>query len=213
MKNYIAEFIGTFALVFFGTGAIVVDQQTGGSLGLFGISTVFGIIVTAVIYIFGTISGAHINPAVTVSLAVGKLFPKNKVVGYIVAQIFGAILASTVLFLLFPENQSLGATLPSGILIQSLIIELVLTYFLLLAILGITSNMETSSLTGIVIGVMITGMILFSGPISGGSFNPARSIGPALISGNFSALWIYILAPTIGAVLAVFTWRALSKSE
>lgn len=212
MKRYLAEFIGTFALVFFGTGAVIVDQQTGGSLGLLGISATFGIIVTAVIYIFGNISGAHINPAVTIGLAIGKLMPKKDVLGYVVAQTCGAVLASSTLVLLFPENQSLGATLPSGSILQSLIIELILTYFLLLTILGITSNKATLSLAGIVIGVMITGMILFSGPISGGSFNPARSFAPALLSGNFSALWIYILAPTAGAILAMLTWKAINKT-
>ena len=211
MKNYLAEFIGTFALVFFGTGAVIVDQQTSGNLGLLGISATFGIIVIAIIYIFGGISGAHINPAVTISLAIGKLMPKKDVLGYISAQVLGAILASLLLLMMFPENQNYGATLPTGSVLQSFAIELILTFFLMLTILGVTSNKETASFAGLVIGLMVTGMILFSGPISGGSFNPARSLSPALISGNLSSLWIYILAPTLGAVLALFTWKVFKK--
>lgn len=213
MKKYIAEFIGTFALVFFGTGAVIVNQHTDGDLGLFGIAATFGIIVTAIIYTFGNISGSHINPAVTIALALGNLMPKNEVFGYIAAQILGGILASGLLFLMFPENQSLGSTNPSGLAFQSFIFELILTFFLFLTILGITSKKEYSNLSGLVIGLMITGMILFAGPISGGSFNPARSIAPAIVSGNLSALWIYLLAPTLGAVLAMITWKLFHKSS
>jgi aquaporin Z len=213
MKKYLAEFIGTFALVFFGTGAVIVDQQTGGSLGLLGISAAFGISITAMIYVFGTISGTHINPAVTISLALGKLMPKNEVLGYIIGQVLGGILASTVLFFLFPDNQSLGTTIPSGQIIQSFSIELIVTSFLMLTILGVTSKKEWSNLSGLVIGLMVTGMILFAGPISGGSFNPARSLAPAIISGNFTALWIYLIAPTAGAILAVFVWKIINRDE
>ena len=211
MKKYIAEFIGTFALVFFGTGAVIVNQQTEGSLGLLGISATFGIIITAMVYIFGTISGTHINPSVTIGLAIGKLMPKNEVIGYILAQTFGAILASGILFLLFPNNQSLGGTIPSGELLQTFSLEFILTFFLMLTILGITSKKENSHLAGLVIGLMVTGMILFAGPISGGSFNPARSLAPAIFSGNFNALWIYLTAPTLGAILAMFVWKTFNK--
>lgn len=129
MKKYLAEFIGTFALVFFGTGAIIVNQQTEGSLGLFGISASFGIIIMAMIYVFGDTSGTHINPAVTLSLALGKLMPKKDVLGYVFAQIVGAILASGFLYILFPRNQSLGGTTPSGGVLQSFSLEFILTFF------------------------------------------------------------------------------------
>ena len=210
MRKYVAEFIGTFALVFCGTGAIIVDQQTGGSLGFIGISFAFGMIITAMIYIFGSISGAHINPAVTIAFAIGKLMTKEDVIYYILSQILGAILASSLLHFMFPENTTLGITLPTGSLLQSFIIETILTFFLMLTILGVTSQKETTALAGIVIGLLIVGIIQFSGPISGGSFNPARSIGPALISGHLSTLWLYLIAPTLGAILAVFTWNFLS---
>jgi MIP family channel proteins len=213
MKKYLAEFIGTFALVFFGTGAIIVNQQTEGSLGLFGISASFGIIIMAMIYVFGDTSGTHINPAVTLSLALGKLMPKKDVLGYVFAQIVGAILASGVLYILFPRNQSLGGTTPSGGVLQSFSLEFILTFFLMLTILGITSKKEFSHLSGLVIGLMVTGMILISGPISGGSFNPARSLGPAIFSGNFTTLWIYLIAPTLGAILAMLAWKIFNKME
>ena len=213
MKKYIAEFIGTFALVFCGTGAIIINQQSGGDLGLLGIAAVFGIIITAMIYIFGPLSGAHINPAVTISLALGKLMSKNQVAGYIISQLSGAVLASSILSLMFPENQFLGATLPSGSILQSFSIEFILTFFLMLTVLGVTSKKEFSSLAGLIIGLTVAGIILFAGPISGGSFNPSRSIAPAILSGNLNSLWIYITAPTLGAILAVFLWKTLNKAE
>ena len=213
MKKYLAEFIGTFALVFCGTGAVIVDQQSGGSLGLFGIAATFGIIVTAMIYIFGSISGTHINPAVTISLAIGKLMPKNDVLGYLIAQIIGAILASSFLVLLFPNNDSLGGTIPSGSLVQSFSIEFILTFFLMLTILAVTAKKETAIIAGLIIGIIVTGIILFAGPISGGSFNPARSIAPALISGNLTALWVYLIAPVLGAIAAMFVWKFFYKTS
>ena len=213
MKKFIAEFIGTFALVFCGTGAVIINQQSGGSLGLLGISATFGITITGMIYIFGPISGAHINPAVTISLALGKLLPKNEILTYIFAQILGAISASLLLHLLFPDAISLGGTTPSGTVAQSFCIELLLTFFLMLTVLAVTSKKEFSTIAGIIIGLFVTAIILFAGPISGGSFNPVRSMAPAIISGNLITLWIYLTAPTLGAILAVFAWKAFDKME
>lgn len=211
MKKYIVEFIGTFALVFCGTGAVIVNSLSNGSLGLVGVSMVFGIVITAMIYVFGGISGAHINPTVTIALAVGKLMPKNEVVGYVLAQILGAFLASGLLYFVFPEAKTLGETLPNGGILPSIILEIVLTFFLMLIILGIASKKEYSHLAGIIIGVFVIGAILIAGPISGGSFNPARSITPAIISGNFDSLWIYITAPITGSVFAMFLWSFINK--
>ena len=213
IKKYIAEFIGTFALVFCGTGAIIVNQQSNGSLGLVGISLAFGIIVSAVIYVFGNISGSHINPSVTIALLLGKVMTKKDASFYIIAQILGAILASGLLKFMFPENLTLGATLPSGGLFQSFILEAVLTFFLMLTILGITSKKEFSAMAGLMIGLVVAGIILFAGPISGGSFNPARSFAPALVSGNLTALWIYIIAPILGAILAMLLWKFFKETE
>lgn len=213
MKKYLAEFTGTFALVFCGTGAVIVDQQSGGSLGLLGISATFGITITAMIYIFGSISGTHINPAVTISLAIARLMQKNDILGYLTGQILGAISASLLLSILFPDAISFGETTPSGTLIQSFAIEFILTFFLMLTILSTTSKKEFSTTSGIIIGVFVTGIIIFAGPISGGSFNPARSIAPAIISGSTSTLWIYITAPTLGAILSVFVWKYFRCKE
>jgi MIP family channel proteins len=213
MKKFIAEFIGTFALVFCGTGAVIIDQLSGGSLGLLGISATFGITITAMIYIFGSSSGAHINPAVTIGLAFGKLFPKNKVLTYISAQFLGAISASLLLSQLFTDTISLGETTPSGTILQSFSIELLLTFFLMLTILAVTSKKEFSTIAGLIIGLLVTGIIIFAGPISGGSFNPARSFSPAIISGNLSMIWIYLTAPTLGAILATFVWKVFDKME
>lgn len=213
MKKYLAEFIGTFALVFCGTGAIIVNEQTNGSLGLIGIALTFGIIISAMIYVFGNISGTHINPSVTIALVIGKLTSKREAVFYISAQILGAVLASGLLKLMFAKNLTLGITIPSGNLLQSFILEFVLTFFLMLTILGVTSKKEFSSLAGLIIGLVVTGIILFAGPISGGSFNPARSLAPAIVSGNFTALWIYITAPTLGTIVAMLIWKSFNKTE
>ncbi len=200
MKKYIAELIGTFALVFVGTGSIIVEQQTG-SVSLVGIALAFGLIITAMIYTFGSISGCHINPAVTISLVIGKKISIKDSLYYILFQILGAILASLSLHILFPENILLGSTNPSGSITQSFIMEVVLTFFMMLTILGTKEN------AGLIIGFVVIALIFIGGPISGGSFNPARSIGPALVSGEMENLWMYLIAPTIGAVLATFTWR------
>lgn len=213
MKRYIAEGLGTFALVFCGTGALIVNEQSNGSLGLIGIALAFGIIVTAMIYVFGNISGTHINPAVTIALVVGKLTTKKDAAFYILAQLVGAILASSLLKIMFPENETLGGTVPSGDFLQSFILEAVLTFFLMLTILGVTARKGFSSVAGLVIGLVVTGIILFAGPISGGSFNPARSIAPAILSGKFTALWIYIVAPILGAVAAMLVWKILNKND
>ena len=213
MKKYLAEFIGTFALLFCGTGAIIVNEQSNGSLGLIGIALTFGVIISSMIYVFGNISGTHINPSVTIALAIGKLTSLKDASFYIFAQILGAILASVLLKFMFSENLTLGTTTPSGELLQSFILEFVLTFFLILTILGVTSKKELSSVAGLIIGSVVTGIILFAGPISGGSFNPARSLAPAIVSGNLTALWIYITAPTLGAIVAMFVWKGINKTE
>ena len=202
-----------FRFSFCGTGAVVVNSLSSNSLGLLGISAAFGIIIIAMIYIFGSISGAHLNPAVTIGLLAGKKIQGKETVGYIVSQILGAFLASGLLFLIFPESKTLGETIPSGGVFPSFILEFILTFFLMLTILGITSKKENSHLAGIVIGVAVTGIILFAGPISGGSFNPARSLAPAIISNNLHSLWIYMIAPISGSVLAMFTWLYFNNKE
>lgn len=212
MKKYIAEGIGTFALLLCGTGSIIVDQSSNGAVGLVGIALAFGFIVMAMIYVFGNTSGTHINPAVTIALALSGRMSKREVPGYILAQTIGAILASGSLHLMFPTNELLGGTYPSGSEMQSFIMEFILTFFLMITIMGVTSSEKDSSLVGIVIGLALIGLIFVGGPISGGSYNPARSLAPAVFSGNYTSLWIYMIAPVLGAICAVFTWDGL-KSE
>lgn len=207
MRRYAAELIGTYALVFAGTGAMVINEQTG-ALGHIGVAASFGLIVLAMIYAFGDLSGAHLNPAVTIGFVVAKRFPLKEAAPYIVAQLGGAVLASLTLRFLFPENTTLGATFPTGSEMQSFILEALLTYFLMLVILQVShGSKETGLMAGIAIGAMVGLEALFAGPICGASMNPARSIAPALVSGELRALWIYIVAPVIGALLATGTWK------
>lgn len=210
MKKYVAEFIGTFALVFCGTGAIIINQETNGVISHGGIAVTFGLIVMCMIYTFGEISGAQFNPAVTIGFALSGRFDKKEVLPYIGSQIVGAFLATLILKFLFPLNHNLGATLPTGSQMQSFVLEVILTFLLMLVILNISQgSKETGLFAGIAIGGTVLLEAMFAGPICGASMNPARSLSPAVVSGNMADLWIYIFAPVIGVVLAVFTWKVL----
>jgi aquaporin NIP len=214
MKKYIAECIGTFCLVFCGTGAIIINQESGGAITHLGIAITFGLIVTAMIYSLGSISGAHLNPAVTIAFWVAKEFPVTEVVPYIFSQLFGALLASTLLHFLFPLNQLLGATLPAGSEIQSFILEVVLTFILMFVILQVAKgNKEINQFAGLIIGFVVLLEALFAGPICGASMNPVRSMAPALVSGHLEHLWVYLTAPVIGALIAVGVWVVLRAKE
>ncbi|QKJ31208.1 aquaporin [Mucilaginibacter mali] len=211
MRNYkplIAEFTGTFCLVFCGAGAVVVNQQTHGIIGHAGVSAVFGLIVIAMIYSFGSESGAHINPAVTIGFMAAGLFPPKHALSYILAQVAGAILASAALKVLFPANEYLGSTIPAGSALQSFVLEVILSFILMLVILKTSQGAkETGTLAGLAIGATVMLEALFGGPVSGASMNPARSIGPALVSGHVSVLWIYLIAPTLGMGAASYLFR------
>jgi len=203
MKPLAAEFLGTFALVFAGTGAIVINDMTG-AITHIGVALTFGLIVLAMIYTFGDVSGAHLNPAVTVGFWLAQRFPGRQVGAYVLAQVAGAVLASGLLRLLFPPSKLLGATQPAGPLMQSFVLETVLTALLMLVILNVsTGAKEKGTTAGIAVGAVIGLEAMFAGPISGASMNPARSLAPALISGHLDALWIYLLAPVLGAAFAV----------
>lgn len=214
MKKYLSEFIGTFILVFAGTGVVIVDQQTGGVVSLTGIAACWGMIIIATVYAFGDISGNHINPAVTIAFAVDKRFEWKDVPAYIIAQLAGAFGASLLLHFLFPASTTLGLTQPSGSVIQSFIMEVVMTFILLLVILRVSTGAKEKGITaGIVIGATVAFLVLFGGPISGASLNPTRSLAPAVVAGNMNALWIYLAAPVMGAVAAVFVHRGLHTKE
>jgi aquaporin Z len=196
--------IGTFALVFAGTGAIVINDLSGGAVSHPGVALSFGLIVMAMIYTFGDISGAHLNPAVTLGFVTGRRMPAGEGISYVVSQIIGAIAASLALRLLFPTHATLGVTLPAGSAAQSFLLEFILTALLMLVILNVSVGAKEKGITaGIAIGGVIALEAMFAGPICGASMNPARSFAPALIAMNFHSLWIYLLAPLLGALAAV----------
>jgi len=199
-----AELLGTFTMVFAGTGAIVVDQVSGGRVTHVGIALVFGLIVMAMIEAFGDVSGAHINPAVTLAFrATGRIGSRTALL-YIAAQFLGALAASATLRALFPENSSLGGTIPAGSGLQSFVLEVLLSFILMLVILGVSTGSKERGLTaGITIGGVVALEALFAGPICGASMNPARSIAPALVSQHLEHAWIYLAAPLLGMLLAV----------
>ena len=210
MNKYLAEGIGTFALVFAGTGAMVINDVSGGQVTHVGVALTFGLIVMAMIYALGDISGAHINPAVTIGFWVARRFEGRQVLPYIVSQLIGAFAASGVLRMMFVDHPTLGATLPVGPWWHSFVLEIILTFFLMFVILRVTSgSKETAALAGIVIGGVVGLEAMFAGPITGASMNPARSLAPAIVSGQLQHLWIYIAAPVIGALLAVVACRCV----
>ena len=214
MKKYCAEILGTFALVFAGTGAIVIDQTTGGAVTHLGIAMTFGLIVLVMIYTVGDISGAHLNPAVTLGFWAARRMERREVLPYILSQTTGAVLASALLRCLFPENKLLGTTLPAGSETQSFILETVLTFFLMLTILNVSTGAKEKGITaGIAVGSVIGLEAMFAGPICGASMNPARSLAPALVSGHFEHLWIYLVAPVLGAVAAMFACRCVREKD
>jgi len=211
-KKCLAEFLGTFALVFLGTGAMTVNEVTDGSVSHVGIAVTFGLVVMAMIYALGNISGAHLNPAVTVGFWVYKKFPRKEVLPYVSAQVLAAILASLLLKFLFPASELLGATVPYDSALQCFILEFILTFFLMLVIINVsTGSKEQGLIAGIAIGAVVLIEAMWAGPITGASMNPARSIGPDLARMVFSHSWIYILAPVFGALGAVFVHRFYRK--
>ena len=203
MQRYLLELFGTFSLVFCGPGAIIMNDASGGIITHVGIAITFGLIVMAMIYAIGEQSGAHINPAVTIAFWASGNFPKKEVLPYIIAQISGAILASATLYYLFPTHLTQGATIPLNSNSQAFVLEVILSFILMFVIIKVsTGSKEIGKIAGIAIGGVVGLEAMFAGPITGASMNPARSIAPALFSGDLQYLWLYILAPIIGMLLA-----------
>jgi aquaporin Z len=210
MKRYFAEAIGTFCLVFAGTGAIVINDVAGGKVTHLGIALTFGLVVMAMIYAVGDVSGAHLNPAVTLGFWFAKQFPLLSIPLYVLSQFCGAMAASLLLRAMFGPG-TLGSTQPAGSPMQAFILEVVLTAMLMFVILGVASgSKEKGLLAGVAIGGVIAFEAAFAGPISGASMNPIRSLAPALVSGTLSHLWVYLVAPVVGALIGVIAKRLTS---
>lgn len=213
LKTLLAEFIGTFILVFAGVGVIVSSNSFHGGLGLLGIALCWGLVVMAVIYTLGHISGAHINPAVTLAFTLTKHFPVQKLIPYWIAQILGATIASIAVQYLM-GSVGLGVTQPSLPILPAFIIEVLLTFILMTVVMAVaTDTRAVGEAAAIAIGGTVTFLVLFGGPLTGASLNPARSIGPALVSGNLASIWIYIFAPLIGATLGAFIYKFIAKQK
>ena len=212
MKSCLAEAAGTFLLVFFGTGAIIFNDLNKGALTDLGISMVFGIAVMCIIIVFSKVSGAHINPAVTLGLAMIQKHKTSKMLCYIAFQLAGAIIASALLKLLFPDHKLLGLTVPIVGIYQSFLLEFLLTCVLMALILWLDyKGIKNRVWVGFIIGSMVFFAAYFAGPFCGASMNPARSIAPALVSGQVKHLWIYITAPLLGALCAAFAFKLKSR--
>ena len=210
-RRLTGEFLATFSLVFCGTGAIIINQETGGAVTHLGIATTFGLIVMAMILSFGHISGAHMNPAVSIALCISKRFKWRSLIPYILVQIGGACLASLILHVLFKENKFLGGTFPNGSYGQSFVLEFILSFLLMTVILTSTKKKDYSLLIpAIAIGSTVGLEALFAGPICGASMNPARSLGPAIIGGNYHSICLYLLAPISGTILGSLVFKLMN---
>lgn len=213
-QKLFAEAFGTFCLVFAGTGAIVTNDITDGVITHVGIAFVFGLVVMAMIHAVGDISGAHINPAVTIGMWIAGRLPRSSVTPYILSQTAGGLLASSLLRVLFPSHPNLGATIPSGDSWQSFILEIICTVILMVVVLLVSSgSKEQGMLAGLTVGAVICIEAMFAGPISGASMNPVRSFAPAVMSYTWTSQWLYIVAPITGALLGVGVFHLLKSND
>ena len=212
MKKYLTEFIATFIMVFVGCGAMVINTEMNNIITHVGVAMSWGLIIMVLIYSIGDVSGAHMNPAVTIGFWVSKRFPFKKVLPYITFQFLGAIAAAYTLKILFPQNDTLGASLPANSWQQAFAFEVMLTFLLMYIILNVSSGAkEKGIMAGAAIGATVGLEAMFAGPICGASMNPARSLGPALISGHTEYLWVYVIATILGSLLAVGIFYSIKK--
>lgn len=206
-KHYFSEFIGTFLLVLFGTGSIIISEEYNGIIQEFGIGIVFGLTVWMLVHFLGKISDCHINPAVTIGMMLDKKITIKKASWYILSQLIGALLASCFLYVLFPDNHKLGNTLPRNLWQEAFLYELFLSFILMLVILISTNRSFLIKRVSFLIGFTVFLEAWLAGPVCGASMNPARTFGPAIVSGNSSVLWLYFVAPILGMALAMYIFK------
>lgn len=209
-KSLIAEFVGTFALIFIGAGALAI-----GSANLVGVALAHGLVIVVFIYAYGHLSGTHINPAVTLGLLIAGEIEFVAAVGYWVVQFIGGILGALLLNLILPDPGDLGVTiLTEGVTpIQGLVVEIVLTFFLVNTIFNTAVSGKAGNFAGLAIGLALILCILMGGPLTRASLNPARTLGPAIVSGNYADIWLYFVGPFIGALLAAFLYIGVLKDK
>jgi aquaporin Z len=214
LRRALAECFGTFLLVFAGTGAIVINDVSRGAVTHVGVAITFGLVVMTMIYAVGDVSGAHLNPAVTLGFVCAGRLDRREILSYIAGQCVGACAASLLLRALFPTHPTLGATMPAGGALQSFVLEAALTLILMFVILSVSSGAKEKGITaGVAVGGVIGLEAMFAGPISGASMNPARSLAPALVSLQLHDVWIYLTAPIAGAMLAASLCRLIHGDE
>jgi aquaporin NIP len=215
LQKLIAEVVGTYFLIFAGCGSVVVNSDFDKVVTLPGISIVWGLAVMVLVYSVGHISGAHFNPAVTVSFAVCRRFPWKQVPAYVLSQLVGSVLAAGTHRLLFQGNQNVfTGTHPAGSNIQSFVLEFIITFFLMFVISGVaTDNRAIGELAGIAVGSTVATNVMFAGPISGASMNPARSLGPAIVFNNYKSIWIYLTSPILGAVCGALVYNTIRFTD
>ena len=216
-KKYLAEFIGTFVLVFFACGtAAVVGCSAENGTGYLLTALAFGLVIVAMAYSIGNISGCHINPAVSIAMLVSKKMTVKDFIGYVIAQFAGSIVGAALLMAFVGKDSGLGANaLYDGNIWLSLLIEIILTFVFVLAILGVTSKEGNSAVSGVVIGLALTLVHILGISFTGTSVNPARSFGPAIFVGGdaLANVWVFLVAPLVGGVLAAIVYKFLASSK
>ncbi|MED6216459.1 Nodulin-26 [Stylosanthes scabra] len=216
-QKMVAELVGTYFLIFTGCAAIAANNDYGKQVTLLGIATVWGLVVMIIVYTIGHVSGAHLNPAVTIAFASIRKFPLAQVPAYIAAEVLGGILGSGTVRLIFSGNNlhvQFTGTLPTGSNLQSFIIEFIITFFLMFVICGVaTDNRAVGTLAGVAIGSTVLLNVLIAAQVSGASMNPARSLGPAFVHHEYRGIWIYMVAPTIGAVTGAWVYNILRDNN
>nr|AJI43701.1 NOD26-like intrinsic protein [Hevea brasiliensis] len=215
IQKLIAEVVGTYFLIFAGCTAVAVNLNFDKEVTLPGISIVWGLAVMVLVYSVGHISGAHFNPAVTLAFATCKRFPWKEVPAYIACQVIGSTLAAGTIRLIFTGKQDqFTGTMPAGSDMQSFVVEFIITFYLMFIISGVaTDNRAIGELAGLAVGSTVLLNVLFAGPISGASMNPARSLGPAIVSSQYKGIWVYLISPILGAQAGAWAYNMIRYTD